>query len=1093
MTIRICIHFIPLARRIITLITFIFTSTWANSQQTAIDSLKKLLTLTAVDTVKIVLLNRIGQEYINTAKVDSSIFFYQQGLELIKRNNLPLIREIWQLASLSYVTSITGNYTLSMEYANRALLLSERTNNNQQIAFALANIAAAHAGMGDLRKSLSYYFKSKKAFEKYESGHWAIQNIAETYLKMHMLDSALYFNRIAYFIGDTGHNQQYMKDFAIRIYADIYAEKGEDQLALKYFRQFIEDFYRHNLNNREIAHTYFGMAKLYHRRKEIDSSIFYADKALTTAQIYADEEHIFNASKLLYLLYDSLHNESKSFKYFKIAAAARDSLVSLEKIRQIQILSFNEQLREKQQESIEARESNRIRLIITIGSIFILILSFLLWNRMRQLRSKHEMILEQKEAEKLKMIDKLKDRFFSNITHELRTPLSLILSPVELYLQHPERLKDPSVLFHSIYKNSSYLLSLINQLLDISKLDGGSMSIKLSQGYFGKYINELTESFEENAGRKQIALHFENNVYGKYLFDGEHWNKIINNLLSNAIKFTLAGGDIFVSVDKIAGMDGRDVLRLTVRDTGIGIHKDHLPFITDRFYQADNSFKRKYEGAGIGLALLSELVKLMGGKLEINSEESKGSVFIITATFESAEGKNSYPELTNLRTSILVSNLHPARDNEISKENIPVILIVEDNPELRDFMQTSLEPMYKVITAAHGEEGLQVATSQFPDIIISDVMMPVMDGFEFCSRVKNNPSTSHIAFIIVSAKAAYLSKMAGLEKGADDYLTKPFSVDELLSRIKNNLNRQKKLRDHNLRELLSENPLAAARAAQNEFLLNIYKNIEDNLEDEHLTAEFLAAKMVLSEGTLDRQLIANIGLSANELIKQYHLKRTEMQKKMFELEATALRAQMNPHFIFNSLNSIKSLINKNENDKAAGYLTTFSKLIRTLFQNADKREVSLFEEIETCKLYTQLERMRFGDKVDFIFHVDETIDTKDIKMPALILQPFIENAIWHGLVPKETGGRVFISVKENQGAVQCIIDDDGIGRELSKQYKTSYEASHQSKGIAMTHSRLELDKLLNEREDSIQIIDKKNEVGTAEGTTIIITFKEIKN
>jgi anti-sigma regulatory factor (Ser/Thr protein kinase) len=225
-------------------------------------------------------------------------------------------------------------------------------------------------------------------------------------------------------------------------------------------------------------------------------------------------------------------------------------------------------------------------------------------------------------------------------------------------------------------------------------------------------------------------------------------------------------------------------------------------------------------------------------------------------------------------------------------------------------------------------------------------------------------------------------------------------------------------------------------------------------------------------------------------IRKKERQKAEHEKELLELEAKALRAQMNPHFIFNSLNSIKSLINKKENDKAAGYLTTFSKLIRTLFQNSDRREVSLYEELETCKLYTQLEQMRFSDKVKFIFDVDESIDLKDIKVPALILQPFIENAIWHGLVPKESGGKVIVSVKETNGAVECIIDDDGIGRELSNLYKAQYETTHQSKGIGLTQSRLDLDKLLNEREDSVEIIDKINEDGKPEGTKIIITFKE---
>jgi LytS/YehU family sensor histidine kinase len=209
---------------------------------------------------------------------------------------------------------------------------------------------------------------------------------------------------------------------------------------------------------------------------------------------------------------------------------------------------------------------------------------------------------------------------------------------------------------------------------------------------------------------------------------------------------------------------------------------------------------------------------------------------------------------------------------------------------------------------------------------------------------------------------------------------------------------------------------------------------------------------------------------------------------MLELEAHALRAQMNPHFIFNSLNSIKSLINKNENEAAAGYLTTFSKMIRTLFHHSDKREISLWEELETCRLYTELEKMRFGEKVYFVFDIDESLDLKDIKVPALVLQPFIENSIWHGLVPKETGGRVLVSVQAKQGAVECIVDDDGIGRELSAKYKSEFGSGHLSKGIGLTQARLELDKMLNDREDSIRILDKKNADGSPAGTTVILRF-----
>jgi len=248
--------------------------------------------------------------------------------------------------------------------------------------------------------------------------------------------------------------------------------------------------------------------------------------------------------------------------------------------------------------------------------------------------------------------------------------------------------------------------------------------------------------------------------------------------------------------------------------------------------------------------------------------------------------------------------------------------------------------------------------------------------------------------------------------------------------------------------------------------------------------------------TFPLSLLIYVSIRFREIMREKEeqmVKQQEINKELLELEARALRAQMNPHFIFNSMNSIKSLINKNENDKAADYLTTFSKLIRTLFQNSDKREVSLYEELETCRLYTQLEAMRFGNKLEFVFDIDESIDLKDFKVPALILQPFIENAIWHGLMPKETGGRVTIKIKKSDGVIQCIIDDDGIGREQSKKFKPAYETTHQSRGVGITQSRLELDKLLNEREDAIYIIDKLDENGGTEGTKVIITFKETTN
>jgi sensor histidine kinase YesM len=227
-----------------------------------------------------------------------------------------------------------------------------------------------------------------------------------------------------------------------------------------------------------------------------------------------------------------------------------------------------------------------------------------------------------------------------------------------------------------------------------------------------------------------------------------------------------------------------------------------------------------------------------------------------------------------------------------------------------------------------------------------------------------------------------------------------------------------------------------------------------------------------------------------QLIESLQEKAT-MQHEMLELEAKALRSQMDPHFIFNCMNSIKSLIQQKEEDKAINYLTTFSKLLRTILQNADKREITLYDEIETCRLYTQLESLRFGNKFSYSFNIDPEIDLKSIQVPALILQPFIENAIWHGIMPKEDSGYIKVCVEKSDEAISCIIDDNGIGRELSLKSKFKHQPStHQSKGVKLTQSRLDLDNALNNRCATVTTIDKKDENGDAAGTTVILTFKE---
>ncbi len=226
------------------------------------------------------------------------------------------------------------------------------------------------------------------------------------------------------------------------------------------------------------------------------------------------------------------------------------------------------------------------------------------------------------------------------------------------------------------------------------------------------------------------------------------------------------------------------------------------------------------------------------------------------------------------------------------------------------------------------------------------------------------------------------------------------------------------------------------------------------------------------------------------VIRKKAFQKAEHEKELIDLEAKALRAQMNPHFVFNCMNSIKSLIQKHEEERAITYLTTFSKLIRTLFNNADKKEISLYDEIETCKLYLQLESVRFDARFTYTVRIDETIDTKSVTIPAFVVQPFIENAIWHGIVPRDSNGHIDVVVQQIDGVVQIIIDDNGIGRLAAHQNRPASSLKHLSKGINLTRSRLDLDNLLKQRQANLEIIDKKNKNGSAAGTRVIIHFDE---
>jgi signal transduction histidine kinase/ligand-binding sensor domain-containing protein/DNA-binding response OmpR family regulator len=512
-----------------------------------------------------------------------------------------------------------------------------------------------------------------------------------------------------------------------------------------------------------------------------------------------------------------------------------------------------------------------------------------------QERLKNNLLLSSLEAKKLVELDQLKSRFFTSISHELRTPLTLILSPLERNLSsdHKGVFREPEV--QLMYRNSRRLLELINQLLDISKLEAGKMQIEALTGELVSFMQAKVDFFRSMAENKGISLRFSTEPETLYTrFDQDKLDKIVSNLLSNALKFTPAGGEVVVRIWlKIAPESSvaPQWMVLEVQDTGIGIPSDQLEKIFDRFYQVDSSHTKEFEGTGIGLALTRELVSLHQGTIQVSSSLGKGTCFTIELPLwemgnaAGTEGKQpnvlSLSEVTPIR---LDSPVLAAQTKVQPNELAPLLLIVEDNADLRTYIRSVFQTSYRIVEARQGEEGLQMALEKIPDLVISDWMMPVMDGVELCHHLKTDERTSHIPFILLTAKITVQSKLEGLETGADDYITKPFHTEELFVRVKNLIEQRTSLRkrwNQAFSQLPASAPVPASHplatpklnAVDDKFLQRVIQVIEANLSDSEFSIERLEKESGMSHANLNRKLKALTDQSPSEFLRYYRLRR----------------------------------------------------------------------------------------------------------------------------------------------------------------------------------------------------------------------------
>lgn len=478
----------------------------------------------------------------------------------------------------------------------------------------------------------------------------------------------------------------------------------------------------------------------------------------------------------------------------------------------------------------------------------------------RQSQKKIQEEREREERQRKEDLDQMKFRFFTNISHELRTPLSLIMLPLESIMKEQ---KDSHLMskLQTMHHNAEQLLSLVNHLLDFRRLEMGGEKLHLAKGNICEFVHSIAHSFRDAAQKNSISISFEDDMENPMMiFDSDQMQKIVNNLLSNALKFTPDGG--FISVNISQG-DNR-MMVLKVSDTGIGIPEKDIPGIFDRFYRSDNTELRT--GSGIGLSLVKQYVEMQGGSISVSSEVGKGTTFtvLIPTDLKAETAPDDYQEV---ETTVRPSVAEPA---STARKHI---MIVDDNVDFREYLVGEMSETYEVSSAEDGRQCIEMLGTANPDVIICDVMMPNMNGFEVVKAIKSNIETSHIPVILLSARTSDDIRLEGYETGADAYLTKPFKLDILHARIRNLIEeRNRRIASFTKESDISPSDVTITTIDQ-KLMTRIMESIEKNMDNSEYSVEELSADVGMHRMNLYRKLQSLAGMTPSEFIRTMRLKR----------------------------------------------------------------------------------------------------------------------------------------------------------------------------------------------------------------------------
>jgi signal transduction histidine kinase/AraC-like DNA-binding protein len=564
----------------------------------------------------------------------------------------------------------------------------------------------------------------------------------------------------------------------------------------------------------------------------------------------------------------------------------------------------------------EKLENQQLRFLLALGALALILLlaALLLWAFQMKRKANLQLAMQNKaiEQQKQEMMlqnEKLKEvsqqlmeatsaklQFFTNISHEFRTPLTLILGPLENLLRSMQLTPGQQHQLVMIQRNAMRLLRLINQLMDFRKLENQKMKLNAAKYDLATFLKETYDNFSELARKKAIDFNFVSTVPKMEVwFDSDKLDKIMFNLLSNAFKFTPSGGKIMLSLsESVMPQTDNNVAaaEIEITDTGRGISAEHLQRIFERFYQGEATGAIAIQGTGIGLSLTKGLIDLHHGQIEVESEKQKGTtirVFLPLGNNHLTQEEMIEPRDDDRKSDMQIRSIRPETDilpdfaNEYTSEpphfstqgtlHEATIFVVEDNEDVRQYIRNSLPPEYSIHEAENGEQGLQLLEQVPPDLIISDVMMPVMDGLEMTRRIKSDIKYCHIPIILLTAKASLEHKLEGLEIGADSYIPKPFNSRHLQIRVQKLIENRQRIRQHYRQSLSFDDDLPAVSNLDKNFLNKALKIINHNLADTDFGVEELSREIGMSRVHLYRKIKQLTGLTVSEFIRSVRLKK----------------------------------------------------------------------------------------------------------------------------------------------------------------------------------------------------------------------------